>query len=86
MIFRKQFTLFQQAADELQQKPVTVSLRHIANSAAAVRHPAMQLDMIRLGIGLYGVDSAGPANSMQTVATLKSSIAQLKRANGESKL
>ena len=33
-------------------------IRHIANSAAIVRHPQLQLDMVRLGIGLYGIDSA----------------------------
>ncbi len=83
---KQQFTLFQQAADELQQRTGYPFLRHIANSAAAVRHPAMQLDMIRLGIGLYGVDSARSGQlSLQTVATLKSSIAQLKRVSiGES--
>jgi Alr-MurF fusion protein len=33
-------------------------IRHMANSAAIVRHPQFQLDMVRLGIGLYGIDSA----------------------------
>jgi Alr-MurF fusion protein len=33
-------------------------IRHIANSAAIVRHPQLQLDMVRLGIGLYGIDSS----------------------------
>jgi len=82
----KQFDLFQQAADELQGKTGYRFLRHIANSAAAVRHPALQLDMIRLGIGLYGVDSAQSGQlNLQTVATLKSSIAQLKKVKpGES--
>jgi alanine racemase len=83
---QKQFDIFQKAADELQQKTGYHFLRHIANSAAIVRHPHMQLDMVRLGIGLYGVDSAvsGKLN-LQPVATLKSSIAQLKQVKaGES--
>lgn len=81
-----QYRLFQQAADALQQKTGFRFLRHIANSAAAVRHPDLQLDMIRLGIGLYGVDSSRSGQlNLQTVATLKSSIAQLKKvAIGES--
>ncbi|HEV3327709.1 MAG TPA: bifunctional UDP-N-acetylmuramoyl-tripeptide:D-alanyl-D-alanine ligase/alanine racemase [Puia sp.] len=33
-------------------------IRHIANSAAIIRLPQLQLDMVRLGIGLYGIDSA----------------------------
>ncbi len=54
-------------------------LNHIANSAAIIRHPQLQLDMVRLGIGMYGID-ATDTNSveLQTVATLRSTIAQLK--------
>lgn len=82
----QQFVLFQQAADALQRKTGFTFLRHIANSAAAIRHPYLQLDMVRLGIGLYGIDSAASGKlNLQTVATLRSSIAQLKRIKaGES--
>jgi len=55
-------------------------LQHIANSAAIIRHPQLRLDMVRLGIGLYGVDSAvSHAVQLQEVSTLKSTIAQIKR-------
>lgn len=54
-------------------------IRHIANSAGIFRHPGYQFDMVRLGIGLYGVDSAETHQlSLQTVATLKSTIAQIR--------
>jgi Alr-MurF fusion protein len=54
-------------------------LTHIANSAATIRHPNLQLDMVRLGIGLYGVDSAASGKlALHTVTTLKSTIAQIK--------
>lgn len=55
-------------------------IRHIANTAAIFRHHEAQLDMVRLGIGLYGVDSA-PEHQLhlQTVATLKTTIAQLRQ-------
>jgi alanine racemase len=36
-------------------------IRHIANSAAIIRLPQLQLDMVRLGIGLYGIDPAAGA-------------------------
>jgi alanine racemase len=36
-------------------------IRHLSNSAAIVRMPEWQLDMVRLGIGLYGVDSSAGA-------------------------
>ena len=58
-------------------------IRHLANSAATVRMPEWQLDMVRLGIGLYGVDSAasfGAASrlDLREVSTLKTTIAQIK--------
>lgn len=60
-------------------------IRHLANTAAIIRHPNLQYDMVRLGIGLYGVDN-NPViqQQLQTVATLKSTIAQIKQlATGE---
>jgi Alr-MurF fusion protein len=61
-------------------------IKHMSNSAAIVRMPEWQLDMVRLGIGLYGIDSAAGAaagNSssrldLQEVSTLKTTIAQIK--------
>ena len=52
-------------------------LLHILNSAGIERFPEMQLDMVRLGIGLYGA-SAGQSAQLKTVATLKSTISQIK--------
>uniref|UniRef100_UPI0026186791 alanine racemase n=1 Tax=Chitinophaga sp. TaxID=1869181 RepID=UPI0026186791 len=53
---------------------------HIANSAAIHRLPQMQLDMVRLGIGMYGVDSAeGFQDKLRHVSTLKTTVAQVKR-------
>ncbi len=74
-----QFQQFEKAAGQLEQLLGYTFIRHIANSAALVRHPKLQLDMVRLGIGLYGVDSAASqVLDLQTVATLKSTVAQLK--------
>lgn len=77
---------FQQAATLLSERLGYTFIRHIANSAAAIRHPQLQMDMVRLGIGLYGVDSADSHQlNLQTVATLKSTVAQLKHLQpGES--
>ncbi len=50
-------------------------MKHLANSAAILRHPSMQLDMVRLGIGLYGIDND---MTLDTVSTLKTTIAQIK--------
>jgi alanine racemase len=54
-------------------------LRHIANSAAVARNAELQLDMVRLGIGLYGVDPAASQRlDLKPVGTLKTTIAQIK--------
>ncbi len=74
-----QVSRFNQACARLQEILGYHFLRHIANTAAIFRNPQYQFDMVRLGIGLYGVDSAdGDAVSLQTVATLRSTIAQLR--------
>ncbi|MBI5372386.1 MAG: alanine racemase [Sphingobacteriales bacterium] len=76
---KQQFEKFGKAVQELKSLLCYPFLTHIANSAAAIRHPELQLDMVRLGIGLYGVDSAVSGQlALETVATLKSTIAQLK--------
>mgnify|MGYP002146069995 CR=1 FL=1 len=53
-------------------------IKHIANSAGAIRKPDLQFDMVRVGIGLYGVNTSGSeALQLHTVASLKTTIAQL---------
>jgi alanine racemase len=74
-----QFNLFNKAAKMLEEKLGYSFIKHISNSAAAIRHPQLEMDMIRLGIGLYGVDSSNSHKlNLQTVAALKSTVAQLK--------
>ncbi|MBN9382334.1 MAG: bifunctional UDP-N-acetylmuramoyl-tripeptide:D-alanyl-D-alanine ligase/alanine racemase [Chitinophagaceae bacterium] len=72
--------IYRAAVARLQEALPYPFLRHIANSAAIIRHPDLRLDMVRLGIGLYGVDSADSHQlELQDVSTLKSTIAQIKR-------
>lgn len=61
-------------------------LTHLCNTAAIHRHPELQFDMVRLGIGLYGVDSnAGMQQKLQNVTTLKTTVSQIKHLQaGES--
>ena len=74
-----QADLLNKACTILQQILGYPFLKHIANSAAIFLHKDLQYDMVRLGIGLYGVDSAeGNHVLLETVATLKSTIAQIR--------
>ena len=75
----QQYNKFIEAADELEKLIGYALIKHIANSAAIVRHPQLQLDMVRLGIGMYGVNTAGKNTvELQTVATLKSTHCTIK--------
>ncbi|HEU0064147.1 MAG TPA: bifunctional UDP-N-acetylmuramoyl-tripeptide:D-alanyl-D-alanine ligase/alanine racemase, partial [Flavisolibacter sp.] len=83
---KNQFKLFDKACLIVQKNLRYTFLKHISNSAAIVRHPELQMDMVRLGIGMYGVESDNNHSlNLQTVATLRSTIAQLKNVKkGES--
>ncbi|MBN8672682.1 MAG: bifunctional UDP-N-acetylmuramoyl-tripeptide:D-alanyl-D-alanine ligase/alanine racemase [Chitinophagales bacterium] len=75
----EQFRQFQIAVKLLAEKIGYSFISHISNSAAILRHPLLQLDMVRLGIGLYGVDSAATGRlDLFPVTTLKSTVAQVK--------
>lgn len=75
----KQVELFVEACDRIKEATGYLFIRHISNSAAIFRHPQFQFDMVRLGIGLYGVDNtAQKVLSLQPVATLRSTIAQIR--------
>ncbi|MBI2731541.1 MAG: bifunctional UDP-N-acetylmuramoyl-tripeptide:D-alanyl-D-alanine ligase/alanine racemase [Sphingobacteriales bacterium] len=54
-------------------------IKHIDNSAGILRHPHLQMNMVRLGIGLYGINSShSPLLKLQEVSSLKTTIAQIK--------
>ncbi|NNV55573.1 bifunctional UDP-N-acetylmuramoyl-tripeptide:D-alanyl-D-alanine ligase/alanine racemase [Limnovirga soli] len=79
------FTQFQAAQFDESCKALEATLgysfiQHISNSAAIFRNHQLQYNMVRLGIGLYGVESANTNQvALQTVTTLKTTIAQLRQ-------
>src|SRR5690606_25954578 len=70
--------LFFDMSHELQKALGYTGIRHIANSAAIHRHPELQLDMVRLGIGMYGIDNGDMQEKLRHVSTLKTTVAQVK--------
>ena len=83
---KAQANAFLEACEQIQQITSYTFIRHIANTSAIHRHTDLQLDMVRLGIGLYGVD-ADPAiqQQLKNVTTLKTTISQIKKIKaGES--
>lgn len=60
-------------------------IRHLCNSGAIPAYPQAHYEMVRLGIGLYGVDPGSRVASLQPVGTLKTVVSQVKRIKaGES--
>ena len=72
-----QFQKFDVASRKLQSAFSHKILRHMDNSAGIEHFPERQMDMCRLGLGLYGID---PRDNriLHTVSTLKTTILQLR--------
>ena len=77
---QSQAAIFLKSCTELQKATGYSFLRHIGNTSAIHRHKNLQLDMVRLGIGLYGVDSSTTMQQqLKNVTTLKTTISQIKK-------
>jgi len=72
-----QISMFKENADRLTEALGYKPLYHVLNSAGIERFPQYQFDMVRLGIGIYGV-SAIPGNLLSPVASFKCKILQVK--------
>lgn len=72
----QQNEIFAKASSELQEAFPHKILRHICNSAGIERFPHAHYDMVRLGLGLYGIN---PVNNefIHNVSTLKTTILQI---------
>ncbi len=80
MYTRRQIDTFRQMSGQLQSAFDYPIARHILNSAGIARFPEAQFDMVRLGIGLYGVGvDATEQQHLYNVSTLKTVISQIRR-------
>ncbi|MFN7261497.1 MAG: alanine racemase, partial [Cyclobacteriaceae bacterium] len=77
---QEQFDRFQRFYKTLTDSLGIKPLRHILNSPGILRFPDFQMEMVRLGIGLYGVNpTEGKVDQLQPVATLKTIVSQIKK-------
>lgn len=68
-------SLYNKLSEQLKYTP----LKHVLNTSGITRWKEAQMDMVRMGIGLYGFDSALANNKgLQTVAVLKTTVTQVK--------
>ena len=73
----RQFDIFDEASTQLQEAYGHKIIRHICNSAGIEHFPQYHLDMVRLGLGLYGINPR--TNKMlNNIATLKTTILQIR--------
>ncbi|HNW97089.1 MAG TPA: bifunctional UDP-N-acetylmuramoyl-tripeptide:D-alanyl-D-alanine ligase/alanine racemase [Bacteroidales bacterium] len=76
---RSQISLFREMSEFIQQNFDYQILSHILNSAGISRFRDAQFEMVRLGIGLYGVAvNEQEQTFLQNVSTLKTVISQIK--------
>ncbi len=76
---QRQISLFEKMSEKLQQKLPPFD-RHILNSSGISRFKKAQFEMVRLGIGLYGISSnKSDRNFLKSVSNLKATISQIKK-------
>ena len=72
--------MYEKLCLDLNYRPV----RHILNSSGILRFSQYQFEMVRLGIGLYGIDGSGIVQEqLKVVNTLKATISQIKQVNSK---
>ncbi len=75
---RAQVRHFAAMAETLSEALGYAPLLHVLNSPGILRFPEYQFDMVRLGIGLYGVDPTPEKHALKPVNTLKTLISQVR--------
>ena len=81
-----QINLFEKLSSQLMNELQITPIRHILNTSGISNFPQAQYDMVRLGIGLYGVSNDPEEQKyLENVSTLKSIISQIRTIqSGES--
>lgn len=82
---KSQIEKFKRYTDQIEIGTKKKFLKHILNSAGITRHPEASFDMVRLGIGMYGIAELQDQVNLQTVGKLSTTISQIRIVNeGES--
>ncbi len=76
---KQQVQSFLKMYEQLEEALGYAPIKHILNSAGILRFPQYQMDMVRLGIGIYGIDSSETIQrQLKNVLSLKGRISQIK--------
>ena len=77
---KKQFEKFVQVCEALSEHGINFDIKHCSNSAATLKYSGFSLDMVRVGIALYGVSPSDDITNMGLINTisLKSVVSNVK--------
>lgn len=77
---KKQFELFSDFCEKLEENGVHIPLKHVANSAAIIDMPSLSLDMVRSGIITYGLKPSGDVGEIdiKPALSLKTHVVNVK--------
>ena len=80
----KQISIFDKAANQIENAVGYKTLKHICNSGAIPRFKNAHYNMVRLGIGMYGVGfNTIEKQNLKNISTLKTRISQIKQLHAE---
>ncbi|MBP3370235.1 MAG: alanine racemase [Clostridia bacterium] len=78
---RTQYERFTSAVDEIEKSGIAFEIKHCANSATTLEYPEYHMDMVRVGVVLYGVAPSlkvSGCENLSPVMSLKSVISMIK--------
>lgn len=76
----EQIRIFDRACNILEKTLGYSFIKHMCNSGGITRFPQAHYDMVRVGIGMYGVGvTPQEQNKLQNVGTLRTRISQIKQ-------
>jgi len=78
---QQQLQIFRSVLNALQKAGIAIPLKHLANSAAAMRFPDARFNLLRLGIAMYGLRPSGDVTwpvSLRPAMTLKTRLARVR--------
>ncbi len=79
---QKQFQIFNTLLDRISDKGIDIKYKHIANTPATIAYPETQLDLVRIGVGNYGVypgPHLKPLINLKPVISLKAEVAHINQ-------
>lgn len=76
---QQQFDLFEAVCNAFLTQGVAVQIRHVLNTNGISRFPDQAYEMVRLGIGLYGLGDQELASALQPAISLKAAISSVRK-------